>query len=443
MNVINECMKKVLLLGNSAGTHCIGEILKKAGCELFTYGVAKNIGLADLAEESKVGDWDDVEVIRSYAARVKPDFAFIGSTQPIERGLAVALLELGIPSIAPTKKLSVLEFSKSFTRSLLKKYDVRGNPDFRVFYGEEGIEEYMKQLNGEYVVKADGLVMHGIGVQVSGEHLPDIASGAAFAKKALAEFGRVVIEEKMIGQEFSLMFFCDGKKLVKMPAVQDHKRAFEGDRGPNTGGMGSYSDVDGSLPFLRKSDLEEAERISYEVLAAFEKEMGEPYKGILYGGFMATAKGLQLMEYNVRVGDPEVINVFPLLRGNLIEICEAILHGHLDQLNIDFEKKATVCKYIVPEGFPDTHMEGQKIQLGNLPSNVQAYYAGVDRSDDQLVLSSLRAVALLGIGDTLQDAEKFSENACEQVQGPVHWRRDIGTQTLIQKRVALMEQLRS
>jgi len=300
-------------------------------------------------------------------------------------------------------------------------------------------------------VKADGL-MGGKGVCVSGEHLLTISEGEDYARKCIEKFGRVVIEEKLIGQEFSLMSFVDGRHAVDMPPVQDHKRAFVGDKGPNTGGMGSYSDTNHLLPFLEKKDLEEAHEITERVAAALFKETGVLYKGIMYGGFMAVADGVRLIEYNARFGDPEVMNVLPILKTDFVEVCEGILSGSLNRIKVEFEKKATVCKYLVPEGYPDKPCAGERIVIAKpsyviaseakQSSDLKMYYASIDQKPDGLYLSSSRAIAFVGIADTLANAEKIAEGACGSVKGPVFHREDVGTAALIEKRVEMMKQLR-
>jgi phosphoribosylamine--glycine ligase len=334
-----------------------------------------------------------------------------------------------------------LESSKSFTRDLVAKYKIPGNPEFKVFYDDHGLEDFIKKLGGDYVVKADGL-MGGKGVKLSGEHLPDEKSGIAYARECLSSSGRVVVEEKLIGQEFSLMSFCDGVHTAEMPAAQDHKRAFDGDKGPNTGGMGSYSDTNHLLPFLTGNDVDDAREITQRVSAALEEETGVKFKGIMYGGFIVTAKGVRLIEYNARFGDPEVMNVLPILNTNFVHICEAVISGDLNNLPIKFERKATVCKYIVPEGYPDNPAKGKTIEVGPVPAGVKMYYGSVDQTDTGLVLSSSRAIAYVGIADDLVTAEKLAENACANVKGPVFHRKDIGTAELIAKRVAMMKKLR-
>ena len=243
-------MKRVLLIGNGAREHVIAETLKRSssGCELGVFANANNPGIQALASSYFVANsLLDFDALRAYARDFHPDFAFIGPDDPLGAGAADALLLEGIQSVGPLETLAQLESSKSFTRDLLKKYGIPGNPLFKVFTSTEGLGEWMREL-GDYVVKADGL-MGGKGVQVSGEHLKTIEEGIAFAEEGIKRFGRVVIEEKFIGEEFSFMSFVDGVHVVDMPAVQDHKRAYEGDTGPNTGGMGTYSDANHSFPF--------------------------------------------------------------------------------------------------------------------------------------------------------------------------------------------------
>ena len=213
----------------------------------------------------------------------------------------------------------------------------------------KGVSDFLKKLGDNYVVKYDGLA-GGKGVKVSGDHLKNHHDAIEYCDNLIQKGSTFLIEEKFIGEEFSLMSFCDGTNIKHMPAVQDHKRAYDGDLGPNTGGMGSYSDQNLSLPFLKDSDIKEAQSINRETLKALKEHFKEDYKGILYGGFMATTNGIKLIEYNARFGDPEAMNVLSILKTDLVEICEHIINGSLDKIDIQFENKATVCKYAVPEG---------------------------------------------------------------------------------------------
>ncbi|MBL4693904.1 phosphoribosylamine--glycine ligase [Candidatus Gracilibacteria bacterium] len=432
-------MKKVLLIGSGAREHVMTEALVKGGAEVYVLGPAKNPGIADLASAYEIASVTDLEAIRKYALEVGPDFAVLGPEAPIAAGVADMLLANEIHCASPLQTVGRLESSKSFTRDLLAKYKIEGNPAFKVFFDEEGLSEFFKELGDDYVVKADGL-MGGKGVKVSGDHLIGIEEGVAYAKECLEEGNRVVIEEKLIGEEFSLMSFCDGTHTVEMPAAQDHKRAYEGDEGPNTGGMGSYGDADGSLPFLKAEDIEAAAEITRKVAKALFEETGVLFKGVMYGGFMATASGVKLIEYNARFGDPEAMNVLPLLKSNFVEVCEAIIAGNLGEL--EWESKATVCKYLVPEGYPGNSVKGEKIEVGEIPEGVKVYYGSVDQREDGLYLSGSRAIAFVGIADTLEEAEKLAQSAVGSVSGPVFYRKDIGTAELISKRVETMKKLR-
>lgn len=436
-------MKKILLIGNGAREHVIAETLKRSRepVELFVVGKAKNPGIDELTEEYMLGDICDHDLVSEFAGRVKPDFAIVGPEAPIAAGITDTLLEIGVPSASPLQTVGRLESSKAFTRALLDKYGIVGNPRFKSFENEEGLEEFFDELGDDFVVKADGL-KGGKGVKVSGDHLHGKEEGLAYAKECLADAGLVVVEEKFVGQEFSLMSFCDGKHTVEMPAVQDHKRAYEGDKGPNTGGMGSYSDKGGSLPFLTQKEIDQAAEITAKVADALHRETGAEFKGVMYGGFIATKNGVKLIEYNARFGDPEAMNVLPLLKTDFVDLCEAIIHGTLNELNVQWDDMATVCKYVVPDGYPDKPVAGEKIEVTDIPEGVSAYYASVDQKEDGLYLSGSRAIAFVGVAPNLFEAEKIAESAVSAVKGPVFYRKDIGTHELINQRVEMMKRLR-
>jgi phosphoribosylamine---glycine ligase len=435
-------MKKILLIGNGAREHVIAETLKKSSqdIEIFTFAKARNPGLLELSADYELADLSDKEKLKEFVEKVAPDFCVVGPENPITDGICDFLLDMGIPSCSPLQTVGRLESSKSFARDLLEKYGIPGNPKFKVFHSEEGLEEFFDELGDDFVVKADGL-KGGKGVKVAGDHLNGKEEGLAYARECLEESGKVVVDEKLIGQEFSLMSFCDGIHNVFMPCVQDHKRAFIDDKGPNTGGMGSYSCENHSMPFLQPHEIEEAKEITEKVTDALYKETGSYFKGILYGGFIATKNGVKLIEYNARFGDPEAMNVLPLLKTDFVAVCEAQINGTLDELEVEFEEKATVCKYVVPNGYPDNPCKDEKIEVGQAPEGVLTYFASIDKKDDGLYLSGSRAIAFVGIADTLAEAEKLAQSALETVKGPVFYREDIGTAALVQKRVDMMKEI--
>jgi phosphoribosylamine--glycine ligase len=366
----------------------------------------------------------------------RPDFVFVGPEEPLARGVVDALeQQLRIPCIGPTRTGARLEWSKAFTRELVRRHGIPGNPEYRIFKESGGVEGYCRDL-GEFVVKPDGLT-GGKGVKVSGTHLASAREGAAYAEELLGTgHDAVIVEERLDGEEFSLQSFCDGTHLADMAVVQDHKRAFDGDLGPNTGGMGSYSCEDHRLPFLGEQHRQAASAINAAVAAAIASETGVPYKGILYGGFMLTRQGIRLIEYNVRFGDPEALNVLSVLRTDLVDICEAVIHGTLDQLRVEFDRLATVCKYVVPQGYPDRPVTNERVSLARIPDDrrLRYYLAAIDERPDGLYMTGSRAIGFVGIGGTLDEAESVAEEAATAVDGPVYHRKDIGTRALVQQR---------
>jgi phosphoribosylamine--glycine ligase len=307
------------------------------------------------------------------------------------------------------------------------------------------MEAFVDSLEG-IVIKPDGLT-GGKGVLVQGDHFSTKDEALSLCRQILSDTASVIIEEKFDGEEFSLQCLCDGKTVIPTPLVQDHKRRFELDRGPNTGGMGSYSLPDHTMPFLRPSDLEEGLEITRLLAAALLEETGEPYKGVMYGGFIATKDGARLLEYNARFGDPEAMNILPLLKTDFVEVCRHIIAGKLDKINVEFEPLATVCKYVVPEGYglpadkgggpPD----GARIEIGDV-GRARLYYSSVDQKDDGLYLSSSRAIGIVGIAKNLAEARLIADEGVRAIKGPVSYRQDIGTDALIRKRVEHMKAIR-
>jgi phosphoribosylamine-glycine ligase len=206
--------------------------------------------------------------------------------------------------------------------------------------------------------------------------------------------------------------------------------------------MGSYSDQNLSLPFLKDSDIKEAQSINRKTLKALKEHFKEEYKGILYGGFMATANGIKLVEYNARFGDPEAMNVLTILDSDFLEICDLMTQKKLKNIDILFKNKATVCKYAVPNGYPDKPVKDQPINLNKIVKLDNLYYASVNIKNGVLVESGSRTVAYVGTGDTIFSAEKFVESEISKVRGPVFHRSDIGKKELINKKINHMKSLR-
>jgi len=435
MSMKGGLMTRILLLGHGAREHVIAEtFIRNKNAELYSYMKSKNPGIISISKKVSIGSYGDLGSIKKFAEKNKIDFAFIGPEDPLKEGVVDKLQEIGIPSIGPTKLMSRLETSKSFTRELLEKYKIDGNPKFKVFNKDDidEIEKFFSEIEG-IVVKPDGLT-GGKGVKVQGDHFNTKKEAISYCKEVLETHNAVIVEEKLDGEEFSLQCLTDGKTVVAIPPVQDHKRAYEDDKGPNTGGMGSYSCKNHLLPFLKKEHVNEALEITQKVADAINQETDLYYNGIMYGGFILTKDGIKLIEFNSRFGDPEAMNVLPLLKTDFVSICQAIIVQELGRIKIKFDNKATVCKYIVPEGYPDNPVKNEKIEIEN-SKNFKMFYASVDQKEDGLYMTGSRAIALLGVGDNLEEAEKIAEEGTGIIKGKVFHRKDIGTKELIEKKV--------
>ena len=434
---------KILVIGSGAREHTIVRALHRSSQAKKLYCLASNVnpGISELCEELIVGSINDPGFVVSYAKKMDVTLAIIGPENPLESGVADALWNADVQTVGPKKDLAKLETSKAFTRNLFEEYKIPGGPKYQTFDTMSGAKGFLKELEENYVVKYDGL-MGGKGVRVADDHLHSHDEALAYCRELVEKGGKFVIEEKFLGQEFSLMSFCDGDNLKHMPAVQDHKRAYDGDRGPNTGGMGTYSDANHSLPFLTDNDIAEAHAINSATVKALKAKVGASYKGVLYGGFMATASGVKLIEYNARFGDPEVMNVLSLLESDLIDICIAMADGTLNQADIRFSNKATVCKYAVPEGYPDNPVKGKAIDVSGISNHDALFYGSVDINEGQLIEAGSRTVAVVGTADTLAEAEALAEREICTIKGPLFHRSDIGAKRLVQQRIDHMNSLR-
>jgi phosphoribosylamine--glycine ligase len=435
----------ILIVGKDARTDAIA-----AACaasprrpELYALSELRIPGLVERCRQVFRGSLTDPKQLISVAREIEPDLVIIGPEQPLAAGCIDELTAHGFASFGPSRSLARVESSKAWARSLLDRHGIPGNPAHQTFERPEGIEPYMEEL-GEFVVKPDGLTA-GKGVRLSGEHLASLDEAREYAVSMLDEHGRVLIEERLEGEEFSLQTITDGVEALHLPIVQDHKRAFEDDQGPNTGGMGSYSCADLSLPFLTGDDVAAARSINEQVIEALARDTGEPYRGVLYGGFMATRDGIRLIEYNARFGDPEAMNVLPLLQGDFVELCSSVAAGQLDRAGYSFAPKATVCKYIVPADYPDATAGTNAISVPDevrAAENVHWYWSACEGEDGNVYLTSSRAGAVVGIDDSLTVAERAAEEAARQIRGRVRHRSDIGSARLVAARVRHMQSLR-
>ncbi|RLG30021.1 phosphoribosylamine--glycine ligase [Methanosarcinales archaeon] len=430
---------KILLIGSGGREHVIAEAIARSrrDPELYAVMSRKNPGTAGLCKEFLIAD-ESVDSVLPYARSKGIDVAVIGPEAPLALGLADALEDEGIPCLGPRLAPAQIELDKAWARMFMRRHGISGCPAFEVFEAGdfEGAHAFIEKL-GDVAVKPTGLT-GGKGVKVMGDHFE--IKGAKEYTSELLRTGSVVIEENLKGEEFTVQAFSDGKTLAFAPAVQDHKRAYDGDKGPNTGGMGSYTDAGNILPFMREADYEEAKAIMRDTIKSIKEDVGA-YKGILYGQFMITAKGIKVIEFNARFGDPEVMNILPLLRTDFVDILSAVADETLFDLNVEFTRLATVCKYAVPAGYPENPVKDTVVEIGDI-GDATFFYSSVYEQDGVVYTTGSRAIAVVGASQTIAEAEKIASHGLAGIHGDLVARSDIGTAALIDKRIRHAAEMR-
>jgi phosphoribosylamine---glycine ligase len=433
-----------LVVGGGAREHAIALALARSGAEIVVASPNANPGLERLAASSSRTEPTDPEAIVAFAQRARAGAAVVGPEAPLAHGVSDALRAAGLPTVGPDREAARLETSKVYCRELLARRGVAGQPRFAAPKTPEEVDRALPGFEGRFVVKPDGLTA-GKGVRVAGADFADPREGAAYAKALLVQGERVVLEEQLEGEEFSQMAFVTDSGLYPMPAVQDYKRALEGDAGGNTGGMGSYSQRDHLLPFLSAADRDRAIGILEASVAAIRSE-GRSYRGVLYGGFMMTARGPYLLELNVRFGDPEGINALALYEdGDFSELLLGVAAGRVDPNLIRFRLRATVAKYLVPPGYGARATGGGLVSLDEAAieaEGVHVVYGAVEAAGPGTVrLGTSRGLALVGEASAIHEAGIRVESALRHVAGSFYVRHDIGTAADLERRRERMRQL--
>jgi phosphoribosylamine--glycine ligase len=440
----------VLVIGGGAREHALCDAVARSEQAATLFSVMNNLnpGIEKLAVDTLLTKETNVDTIITYARKKNIDIALIGPEAPLEAGLTDALQHHGIKVCAPVKNAARIETDKEWMRNLLSTYNIPGQLRHNTFTDPAAAQQFIKQLDAQVALKPIGLT-GGKGVHVAGDHFNGTNQAMTYVTEVITKkiggAAKILIEEKAIGEEFTLQAFTDGTHVAPLPAVQDHKRLLPDDKGPNTGGMGSYSCSDGLLPFLTPEEYTEAVSILQRIIQALATD-GCPYIGPIYGQFILTTKGVKIIEVNARFGDPEAMNVLPLLQTDFMDICSAILNGTLSAHDIHMEKKSTVCKYVVPEGYGMKSMVGERIDIDEeaiRKTGAKLFYASVNKKNNHIVTGSSRSLAVVGITDTLTQAEKTCEHALTHIHGDhLFIRHDIGTPTLLEKRIRHMKQVR-
>ena len=421
----------VLLVGSGGREDAIARKIRETDT---LYSVIMNDNPSIIKLSRDVIDYStDSQKIVDFARKNKIDIAFIGPDGVLETDLVDRLSENHIPVASPTQKAAKIETSKEYMRSLMKKYRIRGDIENTVITNSEYLKEFFHENEGEYAVKPIGLT-GGKGVKVMGLQLNGTAEAMAYASEILERDGKVLLEKRETGEEFSIQAFTDGTHIAFMPVVQDYKRLYEDDLGPNTGGMGSISDKNFTLPFITIDSVNDARNILRKIVNSM-KEDGNTFKGVMYGQFMDTSHGVKVIEVNARFADPESINVLTLFKSNLVDVFLDIYSGTLKE-NLKFLDKATVLKYIVPPGYGIKPVESELVIKDGIESdNFKLYYSSVSGTLNRVKTSKSRALALIGIGDSIYEASDIVEDKLKYISGDYYIRHDIGTEQMLTRKI--------
>ena len=393
---MKEKSKKVLVIGGGGRCHAIVDALSRSPQVEKIYCAPGNAGIAEQAECVAIGV-EDIEKLLDFAKEKQIDLTVVGPEASLAAGVVDAFTEAGLKIFGPTKSATRIESSKEFAKELMEKYGIP-TASYRSFDNYEEARGYVERHRLPVVVKYDGLAA-GKGVVVAetfeqaDEALRDMLLGHSFGK------GRVIIEEFLDGPEFSFMCVVSGDKVYPLEMAQDHKRAYDGDEGPNTGGMGAYS----PLPFISEEDERYAlERIMRPVAEAMADE-GCPFEGVLYGGLMKTPQGIKVIEFNARFGDPETEVVLPRLKSDIVDIFCAVADG--GDAELEWHDFATLGVVLASKGYPGDYAKGAEIRgLERVEGTV--YHMGTKSDGDRILTAGGRVLFVVGRGATLAEARK-------------------------------------
>ena len=420
---------KVLVIGGGGREHAVCKKLSESKDVTQILCAPGNAGIAQVARCVPKVKATDVEGIVALAKKEKVDFVCVTPDDPLALGCVDRLEEEGIPAFGPTAYAAQMEASKIFSKNLMRKYGIP-TAKCEIFTEMDKALAYLDAQEAPIVVKADGLAL-GKGVVVAATI--EEAKNAVIEMMEGGKFGRsgarVLIEECMVGREVTVLCFCDGKTIRPMPASQDHKRVFDGDKGPNTGGMGAFA----PSPLYTEEIAKRTEKeILIPTLNAMNSE-GFTFKGVLYVGLMLTKDGPKVVEYNARFGDPETQVVLPLLESDLFAIMRAVREGRLAETDIRWKKESAACIVLASGGYPEKYESGKLISglEDSETAGATVYHAGTKKTDAGYVTAGGRVLGVTALGDTLADAVHSAYAAAEKIHFEgAHMRRDIGSRDM-------------
>ncbi len=416
---------RILVVGSGGREHALVWKLAQSRRVQQIFCAPGNAGIARHAQCAEISS-SDLSGLASLAERERIDVTVVGPELPLSQGIVDLFQERGLRVFGPSRSAALLESSKAWCKQTLSKYGIPSGY-FATFDDVDDALSYLETQEPPVVVKADGLAA-GKGVTIA--HTAEEAQQAVRESMVQGTFGdagqRIVIEEYLTGQEVSVMALSDGENLFPLPPSQDHKPIFDGDRGPNTGGMGCYSPVPVLTDDLAQQAMAEIMRPAVRAMA----EEGRPYVGCLYGGLILTDEGPKALEFNCRFGDPESQVVLPRLGEDLVDLLEAALDGRLPEQKAPAEKSAAVCVVMASGGYPGEYATGKLIHgldsVDAMP-DVAVFHAATKETDEGLVTSGGRVLGVTGLGDSLSEAIENAYRAVGEIKfEDAHWRRDIG-----------------
>ena len=422
---------RILLIGGGGREHALAWKLVQSPNVEKLYAAPGNPGMALLQKCECINlNVDDLEGVADYAEEKSIDLTVVGPEAPLVAGLADVFKRRGLPVFGPSKAAAQLEGSKAFSKELMAKYNIP-TAFFKICEDIEAAKAYVEEKGAPIVVKADGLAAgKGVVVSMTKQEALDAIDDMMGDHKFGAAGARVVLEEYMEGEEASLLAFTDGKTVVPMIAAQDHKRVFDGDEGPNTGGMGTYAPAPVMTDILR---LKATELVLKPVVAAMAKE-GTPYQGCLYAGLMIKGDSVKVVEFNCRFGDPETQVVLPLLDGDLAEIMLACATGTLDKVEVAWHDKAAVCVVMASGGYPESYEKGKEITglaAAEEDKDVVVFHAGTKEADGKIVTSGGRVLGVTAVDASIKAARDRAYAAVEKIAFEKNfYRKDIAWRAL-------------
>ena len=419
--------KKVLVVGQGAREHALVWKIAQSSAVDKIFAAPGNAGIAELADCVDVGA-EDVEGLARLVEAKGIDLTVVGPEAPLVGGIVDEFYKRGLKIFGPAAQAARLEGSKVFAKELMRKYGIP-TARFAIFDNPQEAKEYVRQVGVPVVIKADGLAA-GKGVTVAFEWEEAVLAVERIMEKR--EFGaagrQIVVEECLEGEEVSVFAFSDGQKTLHMTAAQDHKRVFDGDQGPNTGGMGAYSPPPIYTEELKNRVMKE---IVNPVIEAMAKE-GCSYRGVLYAGLMITKEGPKVLEFNARLGDPEAQAILPLMTSDILPVLEGVAGGDLGACRAEFSNEACVCVVLASGGYPGKFSKGHVITgLNNVSSEILVFHAGTKRLGAEVVTDGGRVLSMVACGSTIEEAvQKVYEEIQKVNFHGMHYRRDIAYRAL-------------